>query len=62
MVHDEINAKYMVFEGDGRKLIQIDTFGRGYRDNPGKQSQTIQLDQEGAFALYAVLKREFDFS
>jgi hypothetical protein len=58
--HDEINAKYMVFSREGRKLIQIDTFGRETRDKPGKQSQTIQLDKTGATNLFNILKREFD--
>jgi hypothetical protein len=29
---------------------------------PGKKSQTIQLDREGATALFAILKREFNLS
>jgi hypothetical protein len=60
--HEEIDAKYMVFERDGKKLIQIDTFGRGNRELPGKQSQTLQFDYEGALALFAILKKEFGFS
>jgi hypothetical protein len=61
-IHEEIDAKYMIFERDGRKVVQIDTFGRDDRANPGKQSQTIQLDQDSASALFAILKREFGFS
>ncbi len=44
-IHDKIDAKYAVFERDGRKFIQIDTFGRDSREIPGKKSQTIQLDK-----------------
>jgi hypothetical protein len=43
-IHDEIEAKYAIFERDGRKFVQIDTFGRDDRQIPGKKSQTIQLD------------------
>jgi hypothetical protein len=60
-VHDEIEASYFSFERDGRILLQIDTHGRNTRENPGKQSQTIQLDRDGAYVLYAILKREFQF-
>ena len=60
-VHDEIEADYFSFERDGRKLLQIDTHGRSTRENPGKQSQTIQLDKEGAAALFQILKNEFHF-
>ena len=60
-VHDEISAKYAVFEKDGRVFIQIDTFGRDDREIPGKKSQTIQLDHEGASTLYRILKAAFHF-
>jgi hypothetical protein len=61
-VHDEIEADYFSFERDGRILQQIDTHGRSTRENPGKQSQTIQLDREGAEALFKILKSEFNFT
>ena len=60
--HKAIEAKYSVFECDGLKLIQIDTFGSDEREIPGKVSQTIQLDASSASALYGILKREFGFS
>jgi len=54
-------ASYTVFERDGRVLIQIDSYGREEREIPGKKSQSIQLDRDGAHALYTILKREFRF-
>jgi hypothetical protein len=60
-IHDEISASYTVFERDDRKFIQIDSYGRDEREIPGKKSQTIQLDREGAAALFQILKREFRF-
>jgi hypothetical protein len=32
--HEEIEATYHIFERDGRKLLQIDTFGRKSRAMP----------------------------
>ena len=58
-LHDEIEATYTSFERDGHIILQIDTYGRNTRQVPGKQSQTIQLDQKGAEALYSILQREF---
>jgi hypothetical protein len=58
-LHDEIDATYTTFERDGRVLLQIDTYGRETREVPGKKSQTIQLDREGATALFKILKQEF---
>lgn len=60
-LHEEINATYTVFEQDGRVLLQIDTYGREGREMPGKKSQTLQLDGEGAKALFEIIKREFRF-
>lgn len=59
-LHEEIEASYTAFERDGRVFIQIDTYGRDTREMPGKKSQTIQLDREGATALFNILKREFN--
>ena len=61
-LHDEIDAKYNVFERDGRVVLQIDTFGRTTREMPGKKSQTIQLDRKGAEALYHIIKKSFQLS
>jgi hypothetical protein len=60
-IHDEIEASYSKFEKDGRVFVQIDSFGRVSREIPGKKSQTIQLDREGASALYKILKSAFHF-
>ena len=61
-LHDEIEATYSVFERDGRVLLQIDSYGRETREVPGKKSQTIQLDREGATALFNILRREFNLN
>lgn len=61
-VHDEIEATYTTFERDGRVFVQIDTYGRESRDIPGKKSQTIQLDKEGAIALIGLLRQAFRLS
>lgn len=59
-VHDEIDAEYFSFERDGRRLFQIDMYGREQRENRGKTSQTIQLDREAALLLTSILQREFN--
>jgi hypothetical protein len=61
-IHEEIQATYTTFERDGRVFVQIDTYGTAHRKAPGKRSQTIQLDREGARALYEILGREFHFN
>jgi hypothetical protein len=58
-LHDEIEATYTTFERDGRMLFQIDTYGRKSRQVPGKQSQTLQLDEQAARELVNILKAAF---
>ena len=58
-VHDEIPATYTAFEIDGRKFVQVDSYGRNDREMPGKKSQSFQLDGDGAKALVAILRHEF---
>lgn len=60
-LHDPINATYYVNEVDGRKILQLSTFGRNSRKIPGKTSQTIQLDKSSAEKLYIILKETFGF-
>ncbi len=60
-LHDEIEATYSVFKHDDQIFMQIDSYGRPNRENPGKKSQTIQLDREGARNLYEIIKHEFKF-
>ncbi|MDQ0466013.1 hypothetical protein QO010_003806 [Caulobacter ginsengisoli] len=45
----------------GKRLIQLDTRGSEQREVPGKLSQTIQFDEEGAHRLWEILGREFGF-
>jgi hypothetical protein len=60
-LHDPIDAKIFSHEYDGRRLIQISTYGRDTRKDTGKLSQTIQLDEEAARQLFQFLGREFGF-
>ncbi len=59
-VHKNVQATYTVFEVEGKKYFQIDTFGREERKIPGKTSQSIQFDRETAEYLLDLLKREFN--
>lgn len=59
-LHERVSASYTVFEKDGRKYFQLDTYGRDDRENPEKISQSIQLDEETARYLVRLLINEFD--
>jgi len=60
-LHSEIEARYAVLRRDGKTVLQIDTYGRPDRQFPEKVSQSLQLDEVGAKALYYILKDEFNF-
>lgn len=60
-LHDEVRGKVYFQNVDGRVLMQMSTFGRETREIPGKLSQTIQLDREGAHELFQMMKQEFGF-
>ncbi len=60
-LHDPVDAKCYKQEYDGKKLLQISTFGRPTRDLPGKLSQTIQLDERSGRQLFDILKSHFGF-
>ena len=60
VLHEKVHTTYTVFEKDGQKYVQLDTYGKDDRDNPEKISQSLQLDEETARFLVRLLIKEFD--
>lgn len=58
-VHEKVHTTYTVFEMNGRKYVQFDTYGRIDRENPEKISQSFQLDKETASFIVKLLVNEF---
>ena len=54
-LHGEVEAKFKVFERDGRHILQINTYGSNERQIPGKVSQTLQFGPQGLAQLKAIL-------
>jgi hypothetical protein len=55
-IHGEVECTYSTFStSSGRRYFQIDTYGSPARKLVGKKSQTIQLDQQAAEDLIALL-------
>ena len=60
LVHGEVSCTFSAFKAeDGKKYVQLDTYGSPTRKIRGKKSQSIQLGSEAATELIAMLKREF---
>ena len=60
-VHEKVYATYSTFDNYGKHYVQIDTYGRSDRAQPGKISQSIQLDEKSAKYLFDLLKKEYNF-
>ena len=54
-----VQASYCVFEKDGEKYFQIDTYGSQDREYVGQPSQKIQFDRKFAKELVSLLISEF---
>lgn len=58
----QVVAHAKVFRGqDGSPILQVDTGGSKARQNPGKQSQTLQFGREAAKQLYLILQNTYGF-
>ena len=60
IIHDKVYTTFSSFDNCGVHYVQIDTYGRSNREQPGKISQSIQFDRETASYLVDLLKREFE--
>ena len=55
-VHEPVEATYSVFVDDeGRRYLQIDTYGSAGRQMRGKKSQSVQFGPEAIGALRRIL-------
>ena len=57
--HGPVVGGYQWFEVGGVTIFQLDTYGSLERKEPGKVSQSVQLDLDGARRLVSVLKQAF---
>ena len=58
-IHGPVQCTYSVFNGkDGKRYIQLDTYGSTEREIPGKKSQSLQLNEDSVAALLQVFERE----
>jgi hypothetical protein len=53
------SCRHADFERDGRHYLQLETYGSDDREQPGKVSQTLQFDAEGARELVRIVKLAF---
>lgn len=54
-----VDCAWRVFGAGSARILQLDTFGSNDRANPGKQSQTLQLDRSVAEDLIRIIQSAF---
>lgn len=55
--HTNVNCTYSVVETDGKKYLQIDTYGSAARKIPGKKSQSIRFDPDAIKQLKSIIEK-----
>ena len=58
-IHDKVHATYTVFDMEGSRFVQFDTYGKIDREMPEKISQSFQIDKATAEYLVSLLREEF---
>ncbi|GHD89408.1 hypothetical protein [Streptomyces naganishii] len=58
-LHGPVTCGYRTFTVNGRRVLQLDTYGSEERQIHGKISQSIQLDDDAARNLLRVLQEAF---
>lgn len=55
----EADCTYNTLSQEGKKYIQINTYGTKERLHKNVVSQSIQFDEQSARQLYEIIKKEF---
>lgn len=58
-IHGEVVCGYVSTDLQGRRILQLETYGSPDREIPGKVSQSLQLDEDGARELKRILEMSF---
>ncbi|MCR5169385.1 MAG: AAA family ATPase [Desulfovibrio sp.] len=55
-IQSSVSASYNIFESNGKKIFQIDTFGNQDRQFPNKVSQSIQFEEETLLHILSLVE------
>lgn len=58
-LHGPVTCGFRSFVVDGRRVLQLDTYGSADRQILNKISQSVQLDVGGARELIEIIQRAF---
>lgn len=58
--HSEVDCTYsIVSDAEGRRYLQVDTYGSNLRKIPGKKSQSIRFAPEAIEQIRAIIAEHF---
>ena len=58
--HTEVDCTYsIVFDAEGRRYLQVDTYGSNLRKIHGKKSQSIRFAPEAVEQIKAIIAENF---
>ena len=55
-VHGEVDCTYTTFERNGKRFLQLDTYGSLNREFVGKKSQSLQFGEEALRQLKSIIE------
>jgi hypothetical protein len=58
-IHKPVGCGWKIFDEQGQRILQLDTYGNSDRANPGKLSQSLQFDRAAAEELVRLLQTAF---
>ena len=59
LLRSEVDCSYTISVVDGRRILQLETYGSSDRQHQGKTSQNIQLDERAGRELMTILRDAF---
>ena len=60
-LHKAADCRYAVGRSNGRRILQLNSYGSPDREVPGQPSQILQFDEKSARQLFDIFKTEFGF-
>lgn len=55
----KVTCGFRTVEVEGERVVQLSTYGSAQRKIPGKTSQSIEVDRQGAEELIRILREAF---
>ena len=60
-LHKPADCRYMVGRSEGRRILQLNSYGSPEREVRNQISQTLQFDERSAKQLFDLLRAEYGF-